>query len=102
MRPIDADKLNTTIDAYVDEAISDGCEDDYEISILEGVREAFHEIVNQMPTAAVQPVIRCKDCKFWSEPNMFDSYCRKTSVSDRIIYTQSDHYCSFAERKDDA
>lgn len=42
-------------------------------------------------------IIRCKDCKFWSEPNMFDSYCKKISIIGNIIYTDQNHYCGFAK-----
>lgn len=99
MRLIDADELYSVID-----------KDMYNVSQHSSKGRAIHmgeyshflKRISEAPIIEAEPIIRCKDCKYWSEPNMFDSYCRKTSVSDRIIYTQPDHYCSFAERKDDA
>lgn len=55
--------------------------------------------IDEQPTVEAEPIIRCKDCKYWSEPNMFDSYCRKMSITDNIIYTEPNHYCGFAERQ---
>lgn len=56
------------------------------------------DIIGKIPIIEAKPIIRCKDCKYWSEPNMFDSYCRKMSITDNIIYTEPNHYCGFAER----
>lgn len=88
MRLIDADEL---VKALADNAAK--------------LFDTFNDILSAnaliiaSPTIEAEPIIRCKDCKYWSEPNMFDSYCRKMSITDNIIYTEPNHYCGFAERK---
>ena len=58
--------------------------------------------VRKLPSA--QPIIRCKDCKYWREGTVY-LYCDKLfgmGVLDAYDYmTDEDDYCSMAERRTD-
>lgn len=41
-------------------------------------------------------LIRCKDCKYYTGYE-----CRRTKVSNIIVITNEDEYCSRAERKEE-
>lgn len=65
--------------------------------------DTLASMVNDAPAADVVAVVRCKDCKNWetdwalstAAPNFH--YCGMIDGC-----TQSNHYCSYGERKDDA
>lgn len=79
MRLIDADAL-------IDElGISD------EDIIFEGMLE-------DAPTIDAVPVVRCKDCKCWTEWANGTGSCNRFTLD--WIGTDADDFCSFAERKD--
>lgn len=88
MRLLDADELRED----VDRTLNWNTNNEY------NMYSDIMDMIDEAPTVEAEPIIRCKDCKYWSEPNMFDSYCRKMSITDNIIYTEPNHYCGFAER----
>ena len=49
--------------------------------------------MDDIPTADVVEVVRCKDCKHWQDGG-FSSYC----ICDG--FTHSDDFCSYGERAD--
>ena len=67
---------------------------------MEGV---FMLIDNEAPTIDAVPVVRCKDCRNWSEMQNSAGACLRQSVIDGSWWTGTDStdYCSFAERRDD-
>ena len=52
------------------------------------------------PTIDAVPVIRCEDCKNWTEWGSRTGSCQR---SDSVMWlgTDATDFCSFAERKDD-
>ncbi|MGN0553201.1 MAG: hypothetical protein ACI4I1_07450 [Oscillospiraceae bacterium] len=64
----------------------------------------FIDDINNQPAADVQPVIRCRDCKWYKEskllaPNKF-CFRLKDRNGDPIGYNFApDEFCSFGERK---
>lgn len=70
-------------------------------------KQLVRSIVRRTPTADVEPVVRCKDCKYYRvsamlAPNKF-CFRLKHPVEDRPIgYNFApDDFCSHGERKDD-
>ncbi len=53
--------------------------------------------VKEAPTEDAVPVVRCRDCKFWSDTPS-DILVRKCNV--RSGYASDNGYCSYGERKD--
>jgi hypothetical protein len=60
-----------------------------------GIDEAL-AIVSNLPSAQPQPVVRCKDCKYWMRENVSDGYCSEMNIGD----CDEDFYCGYAVRKD--
>ena len=56
------------------------------------------EIIDEMPAADVVEVVRCKDCKYAILTNKDETAC---FCSAKDILLKANHYCSFAERKED-
>ena len=50
------------------------------------------------PTIEAEPIVRCRDCKWWDKDNGFDDkgYCDLLDS-----YWRPDEYCSDGERRDD-
>lgn len=61
MRLIDADALGKRIVAEEDEIITDN---DYAIGLHNGLALAHAMLINA-PTIDAEPIVRCKDCKFY-------------------------------------
>ena len=61
------------------------------------------EHIDNAPTIDAVPVVRCKDCRHWSEMQNSAGACLRHSVIDGSWWTGTDStdYCSFAERRDD-
>ena len=56
-------------------------------------------IVDEIPTADVAPVVRCKDCKnAWH--SLEGLRCCIWATSEENCETEPDAFCSFGERKD--
>ena len=62
----------------------------------EGVKAA-EDMIQALPTADVVEVVRCKDCKYFTE-GMAIGMCKRIA-SKPIIPCHFDHFCSCGERK---
>lgn len=65
------------------------------------------EIIANAPTADVVEVVRCRDCKHWTDAS-FDTVteshwgeCRKPLGDYRYCETSEEDYCSYGERRED-
>ena len=49
------------------------------------------------------PVVRCKDCRHWSEMQNLTGACLRLCAIDGALWmgTDATDFCSFAERRDD-
>ena len=54
-------------------------------------------MLEDAPTADVAPVVRCKDCKCWTEWDNGTGSCSRFALD--WIGTDADDFCSFGERK---
>ena len=64
-----------------------------------GWNDAIDTIMGETPTVDAEPVVRCKDCKFWHTEGQ---YCDRFGVMWEEFYTSPNDYCSWAERREDA
>ena len=50
-----------------------------------------------------EPVVRCKDCRHWSEMQNLTGACLRLCAIDGALWmgTDATDFCSFAERRDD-
>lgn len=55
--------------------------------------------IKDIPSEDVTPVIRCKDCRYWTEWGSRTGSCQR---SDSVMWlgTDATDFCSFAERED--
>lgn len=52
--------------------------------------------IRQLPSA--QPdIVRCKDCKYWKRSSYCEGYCGEIDMEG----FDEDHYCGFAERREE-
>ena len=59
----------------------------------------FEEMLDDAPTIDAVPVVRCKDCRWWTEwSNGGIGSCSRFALD--WLGTDADDFCSFAERKD--
>jgi hypothetical protein len=56
--------------------------------------------IEHAPTVDAEPVVRCKDCKNWTEWENGAGSCQR---SDSVMWIGTDFndFCSFGERKED-
>ena len=68
-----------------------------------GIDEAPFEyaegLLRDVPAEDVEPVVRCKDCKCWTEWSNGTGSCSRFALD--WIGTDADDFCSMGERKDD-
>lgn len=98
MRYIDADKL---IDKY-ERAIKDGWNKKTSPISWADAYDCVIADIDDQPTADVVEVVRCKDCKHFTEGMIGDDleyFCKLTSG---MVNPAPDFYCSYGERKDNA
>lgn len=57
------------------------------------------QMVEKAPTIDAVPVVRCKDCKCWTEWSNGTGSCSRFALD--WIGTDADDFCSMGERKDD-
>ena len=63
----------------------------------------FENVIDRLPSADVQPIVRCKDCKYWDAFDIHSTICPNNRRCKGIIgkmYTAPDYYCAYGERKD--
>ena len=70
----------------------------------------IHALLDNVPSADVAPVIRCKDCDLWNEWDHsgreslgnFRCSCAHWSVEDGpVFFTAPTDFCSYAEPKEE-
>lgn len=74
------------------------------------IEEDFEDIINDMPTADVVEVVRCKDCKYSRPINDIEKdiyfkdvvICEICSLAGEPCGVLLDGYCNYGERKDGA
>ena len=62
--------------------------------------ERFKKELGNTPITVLpaQPeIIRCKDCKYWEQESICDGYCSEIEKGG----FDEDHFCSFAERREE-
>ena len=89
MRLIDADALK--VDFYDDYETEDG--DEYSYTYVSTYQ------IDNAPTIDAVPVVRCADCKCWTEWSNGTGSCSRFALD--WIGTDADDFCSMGERKDD-
>lgn len=63
--------------------------------------EGYKEWLEQLPTVDAEPVIRCKDCKWWKTKYMRNGERKVCVIEAYEPVRNEDEYCSWAERKED-
>lgn len=58
------------------------------------------KIVNRIPTMEAEPVVRCKDCKYWQDNN--DGYPHEECRWGNGETPDANDFCSYGERKEGA
>ena len=61
--------------------------------------ETIQHWIDNAPTIDAVPVVRCKDCKCWTEWANGTGSCNRFTLD--WIGTDADGFCSMGERKDD-
>lgn len=61
--------------------------------------ETAVDAIHQAPTIDAVPVVRCADCKCWTEWANGTGSCSRFALD--WIGTDADDFCSFGEREDD-
>ena len=65
--------------------------------------EEIEYTIDNIPTADVVEVVRCKDCKKYKESKSFSGelkmYCDELS-EDELMYMKPDDFCCYGERRD--
>ena len=87
-RYIDADKIPYVISEY-------GCLDDF----------AYRYDINEVPTADVVEVVRCRDCKHFVDEDETDMLglctCKRIAIAyNGELYPERDFYCPYGERSE--
>ena len=85
MRLIDADKLKERLMAKVSGFTYKTIHIDDVVAYIDG-----------SPTVEGESVVRCKECKWWSNVN--SRLCLKWSVYGSVL-TKADDFCSYGERE---
>ena len=57
--------------------------------------KALKEAIERVPTVDAEPVVRCKDCR-WYENDGFHTNCKKIRFC-----VEAEDYCSRGERRED-
>ena len=96
MRLIDADALMHEIEKikWHLQMLDDTQSSD---KVWSGVRMAEKK-VEDAPTIDAEPVVRCADCKCWTEWSNGTGSCSRFALD--WIGTDADDFCSMGERKD--
>ena len=61
--------------------------------------ETVLEFIENLPSADVVTVVRCKDCKYWDDTEA-EPLCEVLYDGDGVMYSpEPDDFCSYGERK---
>ena len=60
----------------------------------------YAEKINEIPAADVEPLVRCKDCKYWQDNN--DGYPHEECRWGHGETPDANDFCSYGERKEGA
>ena len=98
MRLIDADKLKTSLNETVDAAIKwhEDCLGEIMQNRSEAAITAFIECIlrlKEQPTVDAVEVVRCKDCKHWTDEN--EGFC---DIWDHYI-SNEEFFCGWGEQR---
>ncbi len=95
MRLIDADAMTTHIDFIIPRMLPDKNDGKHYISL-----ETIREWIDEAPTVEAEPIIRCKDCKYFDEVDCEEklTVCVRNGLYKGFFVSLND-YCSFAERQ---
>ena len=91
VRLIDANALEAAITVDYYEHFTQ-CHDTDQIALIDMVRDD----IGNAPTVDAVPVVRCKDCKYWTM-----GYCNHFAYYDYEPMTNEDDFCSYGERRTD-
>lgn len=59
----------------------------------------IERVIDEMPSADVREVVRCKDCEeFWE--TIVGNFCLKRTTAVVKEYVNPDDFCSYGERKE--
>lgn len=91
-RYIDADKIDYTTASVYRGKDNEG-KDVYRRTFV-----AIKSVVDEIPTADVVEVVRCRDCAYYREENGYcmNPHCSSSFYGHRV---REEHYCSFGERR---
>ena len=68
------------------------------------IEEDFVDIINDMPSADVAEVVRCKDCKYFTDEGDGLSYCEyhtdNAGYCDDACWVAENDFCSYGARMD--
>ena len=59
------------------------------------------KMINEMPTADLVEVVRCKDCKYAKYDKYVDRYDCHFWSEDHDQYTEANEFCSYGERAEE-
>ena len=89
MRLIDADALN-----YSTHTECAGHGDYYDIEIITKSK------IDSAPTIDAEPVVYCKDCKYYIDPQIGDELSVRCVQWHTARFTREDDFCSYGERRE--
>ena len=96
MRLIDADAVAESINDEIEITAEIGT---HEADVCKGGLIMGLAYVNTASTIDAVPVVRCADCKCWTEWSNGTGSCSRFALD--WIGTDADDFCSMGERKDD-
>lgn len=67
---------------------------------VEVVADAMIDDAKDAPTVDAVPVVRCKDCKHWSDADDYKSGARECGHAEGWLLTMPDGFCCYGERKE--
>lgn len=57
------------------------------------------DAIRSIPAADVQPVVRCRVCKYWRVSDWVDDACPCDILTeDRTVFTYAEDFCSYGEK----
>lgn len=101
MRLIDADALEKAIYEWMPKDQSTWMDSD--LPPIDNLVVSIMMTIQEQPAIDAVTVVRCKDCRWWSEMQNSAGACLRLCAIDGALWmgTDATDFCSFAERKDD-